>query len=214
MKLTVIALSLVLVSGCFGSSKPLVRSVAEFKITPLPTMVAKKIDTPLYLVASPSDFPDRVHIDGMQIAVFTVPPVDLSDVRAFVTKHLRDALGAYFTTVNVVDSEAQLPKTPHLSAQLKLTKLEYDRRVSTGDHGQRNDLFGAMEWAFGLRSADASEFVFTFSERTTSAKGMTSFGDSDEWQDTFNEALRHLLAAYDQRGVQSKLLQTSAPAQQ
>jgi len=198
-----VSLSLV---GCFGSSTPLVTSVAAFRVSALPSIVAQKIDAPLYIVATPSDFPDKYRVEGLEIAVFSIPPVDLTETRAFVTQHLSAALGSYFNSVVVVDDEAKLPAAPHVRCQIKLGKIEYDRRVTMGHNGQRNELYAAMEWAAAIRRHDAQSFVFSFAERTTSSKQMTGFSDTSQWQDLFNEALRHLLSEYNKQSIQQKLM--------
>ena len=198
--------------GC-GTSGPLRTSANDFKLTTLPAMVGQKVTLPLYLVAPPADVPDHVHIAGMNIFIFKIPDVELSDVRTFVTRDLKQALERYFSTVQVVDSEAKLPATPHVRGDIKLSSLTYDRRVSAGEHGQRNELYGALEWGFGLRVSGETEFVYTFAERTTSLSGMKGFTDDSTWQDTFQQALHHLLADYAKNGARPTLDHTNSAAQ-
>src|SRR5258706_10491051 len=97
-----IALALLLVGGCFSTTGGTV-SIARTPLNLLPTMVAKRSDVPLYIVARPADVPDRVHVDGMQFAIFNVSPVDLTEVRSFVTRDLPRALSPWFSTVKVVE---------------------------------------------------------------------------------------------------------------
>jgi hypothetical protein len=197
-------LLLAVVAGC-GTSGPLTASVAQFELKPLPAMVAKKVALPLYLVVGKDDVPEDVHVAGTTIAIFTIPDVDLKNVRTFATRDVKRAFEPYFSTVNVVYDEAQLPKTPYVRGQIKITKIEYEHRVSVGDHGQKHELFGALEWAFGLRASGADDFAFHFAERTISTDQMKSFGDTTEWQSLFQDALRKLVAEYDKSGAQGKL---------
>ena len=211
---TMLLLALVAVAapGC-GTSGPLAASARDFVIHPLPTMVAQKVPLPLYVVAPPADVPDQFHVDGMRIAIFSVPAVDVRDVRVFVTRDLAAALAPYFASVHVVDGEDKLPKTPHVRADVKLASLTYDRRVSSGDQGmQKNELFGALEWAFGVRASGGNDFAYSFSERTFSRTEMKGFGDTSEFADTFEEALRHLVADFEQKGVRQKLLSDQTAA--
>jgi hypothetical protein len=190
-------------------SGPIVRR----DLTTLPTMVGQKVTLPLYLVAPAADVPDRVHVTGMEIAIFTVPDVDVTEIRTFVTRDLKRAFEAYFETVHVVDSEAQLPATPHVRGNVKLSSLRYDRRVSAGhDGGQHNEIFGALEWGFGLRVAGDNEFVYSFAERTSSKDGMKGFGDTSEITDTFQQALQHLLADYAKNGARPTLARANGGA--
>ena len=218
MKIRAVLLSWVCLSaacGCARIAQPV--SVAQFRASLLPTLVATKIQTPLYLVVSESEVPDRVHVTGMQIAIFTVPDLDLVQVRTFATRDLKHALESYFAHVNLIFDPAQLPSTPHLRGDVRLTKIEYQRQISAGYRGQQNELFGAVEWAFGIKVSSQADFVYKFSERTISARQMTSFSDVSEFESAFEEALRHLLADYDRSGMHARLLageaaSTLAPA--
>lgn len=203
-------LLLSLLAGC-GTSQPLTASVAQFELKPLPALVARKVELPLFLVVGKDDVADSVHVDGMTIAIFTIPPVDLHDVRTFATRDIKKAFEPYFSTVHVVYDEALLPKTPHIRGQIKLTRLEYERRVSAGDHGQKNEMFAALEWAFGLKASVQPDYIFHFAERTVSSGQMTWFDDTRPWQSTFQEALRHMLAEYDKSGAQQKLIALAQP---
>jgi hypothetical protein len=171
----------------------------------LPQMVATKIATPLYLVATPADVPDRFHVTGHNVAIFRIPGADLVDVRTFVTRDLAQALGVYFTTVVVVDDPAELPATRHVMGRVQLRRIELDRQVSPGHHGQKNEFRGALEWGFGLKVSDQPEFLFTVAERTASARQMMSADDDGVYESMFEEALRHVLVEYGTQGVQEKL---------
>lgn len=202
---------ILLAVGC-GTSGSLQTSAAQFQLTALPTMVAQKLKLPLYLVAPPGAVPDRLHVEGTTIFIFHVPSVEIAEVRTFVTRDLKQAFESYFSTVQVVDSESKLPATPHVRADIKLASLAYDRRVSAGEHGQHNEMYGALEWGFGLRVSGQPEFIYSFAERTTSGTQMKSFGDTSELEDTFRQALRHLLADFANKDVARKLQDTAVAA--
>jgi hypothetical protein len=197
-------------TACFRGGGLLKASADEFHITPLPAMVARKVDAPLYLVVNPAQVPDRFFVSGIKVAIFSVPDVDLRGVQLFVRRDLKSALEAYFSTVCVVDDESKVPATPHVRGQIVLTKVEYERRVSQGESVQKNELFGAVEWGFGLKATDQPDFAFRFAERTVSDQQMKSFDDTAEWESAFQEALRHMLAEYAKSGAQEKLLTISA----
>lgn len=210
--LSVLLAALALLASACGTSGPLRASVVQFHLEPLPAMVARKVELPLYLVVGPNDVPETVHIPGMQILIFTIPDVDLLNVRTFATRDIVHALEPYFATIQVVYSEKELPKTPHIHGQIKMTKAEYDRQVRTGHDGaQINVFFGALEWAFGLQVSGQPDFLFSFSERSESSEPMKGFEDTSQWASTFQEAMRHMLAEYNKQSVQQKLVQLSLP---
>jgi hypothetical protein len=187
--------------------------VVDYHVQPLPTMVATKIALPLYLVVGPGDIADSAHVSGEKIAIFTIPDVDLKYVRTFATRDLKNALELYFSQVHVVYDEALVPKNAlHVRAQAKISKIEYDRRVTQGAQGQQNELFAAVEWAFGLKLSDQPDFLFNFAERSTSSVQMKSFSDTAHWESAFQEALRHMLAEYTKHGIHQKLLEHTPAA--
>ena len=209
MRFIPLSLLLVLLPACATSSsaQPLTASVAQFHVEPLPTMVARKVDLPLYVVVGP-ELSDRLHINGFTLAIFTIHDVDLTNVRMFATRDVPRALAPYFASVHVVYDEKSLPTTPHLRAQVKLSKVEFQTRQVPQLNGMSlTAVYGALEWAFALQVAGRPDFIFTFNERTVSATAMQGFEDTSEFESMLQEAVRHLLAEYDKQGVQQKLLQ-------
>lgn len=186
------------------------RSVAQFQIAPLPRMVGTKVQTPLYLVVVPAEFPDTYHVTGHRIGPFTIEDAELTDVRTFATRDLRQALGHYFATVTVVDDPAKLPPSRHVMARVQLRKIEIERRTHAGPKGEENDLWGAVEWGFGLKMSDEPEFSYTFADRSPSAMAWQSGSKESIFASALQEALRRMLADYAKTASHQKLVSAEA----
>lgn len=158
-------------SGCFSHYRPSY-SMANVQAKPPSLMVAQKIQRPLYLVLDASRVPDTW--DMKEASSFNPkdgPQFKLQDFQKFVTRDLKDAMGAYFTRVEVVKAGDPLPTEPHVVGDVKVDRVQL-HSVPTG---RLVYTLIEMTWGFGLRPSESPEYTFTFAGEGKSTESYPTF---------------------------------------
>lgn len=175
-------------------TKPYTVPVSQLTAQAPRPMVARKIEVPLFV--SVEEFPDRISTDGSggRDRIF-----HLTELRSFVHRSLRPALESLFSSVTVIDRQDQLPAGPHYLLLLRLdaigTELTGESRTeqSITGSGSNSYMVGTMwfDWAAGLRTHDADEFMWNLSDRTHS----TGFSKKAEAPMAVTSALSAIMKA-------------------
>lgn len=164
MKRGVVTLIILALAGCAhqsaggGGSKLPSISYLEGKAQPPSLMVVHKIARPLYLVLDPARVPANVEINAASGHFM------ITDVTGFVTRDLKDAMGAYFDRVEVVNAGAAIPPEAFL-ADVKIDSL----RAHDIPTGYLTHTVLELTWGFAIRRADANEYAFSFAGTETSS---------------------------------------------
>ena len=112
-------------AGCFSHYRPSY-SMANVQAKPPSLMVAQKIQRPLYLVLDAGRVPDSWDMkEASSMNPTSGPQFKLQDFQKFVTRDLKDAMGAYFSRVEVVKAGDPLPTEPHVVGTSRSTACSY-----------------------------------------------------------------------------------------
>lgn len=164
-------LTLFATSGCFSHYRPSY-SMANVSAKPPSLMVAQKIQRPLYLVLDATRVPDTW--DMKEASSFNPqngPQFKLQDFQKFVTRDLKDAMGAYFTRVEVVKAGDPLPTEPHIIGDVKVDRVQ----LHSIPAGRLVYTLIEMTWGFGLRPSESPEYTFTFAGEGKSTESYPTF---------------------------------------
>lgn len=176
-------LSLALLAACGGQGN-YVKSVNGTKggysmknvtATPPSLMVAKKIDRPLFIVLDATKVKDTVHLKTSACATGAdtsgCEQFDLMDVQTFVRRDLKAAMENYFSRVEVVESTAALPSTPHIVGDVKIDKIA----LNSLQRGMYTYVLIEMTWGFAMRPSDATDYTYSFAGTATSDDSYPTF---------------------------------------
>ncbi len=140
---------------------------------PASLMVASKIERPLYIVLDGSKVKNVWKLATSPCATES-PGCErfmLSDVQQFVRRDLKAALSNYFTSVEVVDSSAKLPTTPHVVADVKIDDIKMHDLV----RGRLTYSLIQMTWGFALRPSDKKDYTYSFAGTSESNDSYPNF---------------------------------------
>jgi len=164
-------LTLPLLGGCFSHYRSSY-SMTQVQAKPPSLMVAQKIQRPLYLVLDSARVPDTW--DMKEASSFNPkdgPQFKLQDFQKFVTRDLKDAMGAYFSRVEVVKAGDPLPTEPHIVGDVKVDRVQ----LHSIPAGRLVYTLIEMTWGFGLRPSESPEYTFTFAGEGKSTESYPTF---------------------------------------
>jgi len=147
-------------------------SMVNVQAKPPSLMVAQKIQRPLYLVLDSARVPDTW--DMKEASSFNPkdgPQFKLLDFQRFVTRDLKEAMGAYFSRVEVVKAGDPLPSEPHVIGDVKVDRVQ----LHSIPAGRLVYTLIEMTWGFGLRPSDSPEYAFTFAGEGKSTDAYPTF---------------------------------------
>lgn len=145
--ITLILLAL-FATGCLGAGS-YTAQLADQSVTTTAMPVASPLTRPLLLVLSPESVPANVAIENS--------PHALAGFNAFVGGSLKQAMGPYFSSVEVAPSADQKPAEPHYVADVKLTRV-VAKPIYAGGLTYTTIV---MEWSMGLRPSESSDYLFS-----------------------------------------------------
>jgi hypothetical protein len=148
-------------------------SLKNAKPRPVSLMVAQKLERPLYLVIDDLKVRDTwpLETSGCAVGSFSCERFNLLDAQQFVRRDLKAALENYFMRVEVVDSAAALPATPHFVADVKID----DVRMSALVRGALTYQLIEMTWAFAMRGNEQVEYAYSFAGTAQSNDSYPTF---------------------------------------
>lgn len=168
------ALALISVSGmagCFSHYRANY-TMADVQAKPASLMVAQKIERPLYLVLDSTKVPDVWDMkEASSMNPKNGPQFKLLDFQRFVTRDLKDAMGNYFSRVEVVKAGDQLPSEPHVVGDVKVDRLQ----LHSVPAGGLTYTIIEMTWGMGLRLSESKEYAFTFAGEGRSSEAYPTF---------------------------------------
>lgn len=158
-------------AGCFSHYRPSY-SMANVQAKPPSLMVAQKIQRPLYLVLDAGRVPDSWDMkEASSMNPKDGPQFKLQDFQKFVTRDLKDAMGAYFSRVEVVKAGDPLPTEPHVVGDVKVDRVQ----LHSIPAGRLVYTLIEMTWGFGLRPSESPEYTFTFAGEGKSTESYPTF---------------------------------------
>ncbi len=160
------------VTGCFGSHYRPSYSMANVSAKPASLMVAQKIQRPLYLVIDPARVPDSWSLkEASSFNPNDGPKTKLEEFQRFVSRDLKEAMGNYFSRVEVVTAGTALPSEPHVVGDVKVDRVQLH---STPVGGLVYTVI-EMTWGMGLRPSESKEYAFTFAGEGRSSESYPTF---------------------------------------
>lgn len=157
--------------GCFSHYRPSY-SMNQVQAKPPSLMVAQKIQRPLVLVLDSSRVPDSWDMkEASSMNPQDGPQFKLQDFQKFVTRDLREAMGAYFSRVDVIKAGDPLPSEPHVIGDVKVDRVQL-HSIPTG---RLVYTLIEMTWGFGLRPSESPEYTFTFAGEGKSTESYPTF---------------------------------------
>lgn len=160
------------VTGCFGSHYRPSYSMANVSAKPASLMVAQKIQRPLYLVIDPARVPDSFGLqEASSFNPKDGPKTKLEEFQRFVSRDLKEAMGNYFSRVEVVTAGSPLPSEPHVIGDVKVDRVQLH---STPVGGLVYTVI-EMTWGMGLRPSESKEYAFTFAGEGKSSESYPTF---------------------------------------
>lgn len=128
-------------------------------------MVAKKLDTPLYIVLDPA----RVK------AEYAAPRFDkLLNMQTFVTRDLAKVMGEYFSEVKIVSTASEVPKGQSVIADVKVDEFKQESVIKSGT----GYTVLVMTWSFALRPTESEDYLFSFAGIAKSQPNHKSWDDA------------------------------------
>lgn len=159
------------VSGCFSHYRANY-TMADVQAKPASLMVAQKIQRPLILVLDSERVPDVWDMkEASSMNPQNGPQFKLLDFQRFVTRDLKNAMGNYFSRVEVVKKGDPMPSEPHVVGDVKVDRLQ----LHTVPAGGLAYTIIEMTWGMGLRLSEASEYAFTFAGEGRSSEAYPTF---------------------------------------
>lgn len=166
-----VALALVACGGAnnYGSAY----SMQNVHPKPASLMVARKIQRPLYIVLDAALVKDTWMLETAPCATGSLgcERFKLMAFDQFVRRDLRAAMQNYFSRVEVVESAAQLPTTPHVVADVKVEDIRLNALVRGGLTYE----IIQMTWGFGLRASEQQEYAYSFAGTAASGDSYPTF---------------------------------------
>ena len=160
------------VTGCAGSHYRPSYSMANVSAKPASLMVAQKIQRPLYLVIDPARVPDSFGLqEASSFNPKDGPKTKLEEFQRFVSRDLKEAMGNYFSRVEVVTAGSPLPSEPHVIGDVKVDRVQLH---STPVGGLVYTVI-EMTWGMGLRPSESKEYAFTFAGEGRSSESYPTF---------------------------------------
>jgi len=148
-------------------------SLANAHPKPISLMVARQISRPLYIVLDPAKVKDTWKLETATCATGSsdCERFDLMQVQQFVRRDLKSAMEVYFSRVEVVDSAAALPSTPHVVADVKVD----DIRLNSLIRGAFTYALIEMTWGFAMRNSDQADYAYSFAGTASSNDSYPTF---------------------------------------
>jgi hypothetical protein len=166
--LRTIALGAILLAATLSCGSHFAKSYSMKFVTAKPPslLVAEKIERPLYLVLDPAKVPD-----SFDLVTSAGDQFKLTEFQKFVSRDLRQALMAYFSNVEVVNSPSLLPSTPHIVGDIKVDRVQLHALPVGGLTYVKIE----MNWALAFRPNEATEYAFSFAGTGTSSESYPTF---------------------------------------
>jgi hypothetical protein len=194
-----LVLGLGLLAGCspiiVGPSQ---MSLQQIAVSPPMPLVAQKSPRPLYIVLDPARVPDvmPVLVNGVNQGG------QMGNMHLFVVRDIQRAFASYFDHVSVV-APGQAPT----SGDALIVDVRLDRLATVSQviqHRSWVEVMGrpSLNWAVGLRAANASEFIWSFAG---SSQGDLTNNPQVMYQSLFEHAVMDMLKDYAQQHVQERL---------
>lgn len=198
--LAALGLLVSLATGCASTMKPVF--VNQLNVPFNAPMVATKSSTPFYIVAEPSDIPN-----DMKTSEGVVKPVEIHEVRTFVTRDVKRMFEAFYSNVTVVESEAKLPAEPGVIAKIRVTAIDTKADMAMGSGGAfAGRVFGVIDWSVGVRPTSAKDFAYTYTAKVVGTFSLTNVDQADQMiRNTFEEALMSFTKDWVEKGIPAKL---------
>lgn len=148
-------------------------SLANAQPRPPTLMVARKIERPLYIVLAADRVKDTWPLQTAECATNSpsCERFNLLEAQAFVRRDLKAAMESYFSHVEIVDSAAALPATPHVVADVKVD----DVRLNALVRGALTYQLIEMNWAFALRPSEQADYAYSFAATSQSNDSYPTF---------------------------------------
>ena len=194
-----LVLGLGLLAGCspiiVGPSQ---MSLQQIAVSPPMPLVAQKSPRPLYIVLDPARVPDvmPVLVNGVNQGG------QMGNMHLFVVRDIQRAFASYFDHVSVV-APGQAPT----SGDALIVDVRLDRLATVSQviqHRSWVEVMGrpSLNWAVGLRAANANEFIWSFAG---SSQGDLTNNPQVMYQSLFEHAVMDMLKDYAQQHVQERL---------
>ncbi|MCA9634885.1 MAG: hypothetical protein KC420_02515 [Myxococcales bacterium] len=168
----------------------------ELAITATPPMVDQRIHLPLYLIRDSARIPEH-----MRASAPGGPSVDVYNVRTFVERDLRVALGSIFDSVTVVDPTAQVPAGERLVGFVSIDELGLAYASAAN-----KSWVGTMRFSLEIRLPGAPTYVYRFAGTANGAVTLTDKRRTDEvFASTFASAIQRVLDGLARSGVAGRL---------
>jgi hypothetical protein len=149
-------------------------SLANARPKVMSLMVARKIDRPLYIVLDATRVKDTWSLETRACAIPNARGCErfnLLSVQTFVRRDLKAAMENYFSRVEVVDSPAALPTTPHVVADVKVD----DVRLNDLVRGAYTYTLIELTWGFAMRKNEQSDYAYSFAGTAASNDSYPTF---------------------------------------
>lgn len=172
-------------------------------------MIASKVQTPVYIVLDPNKVPDE-YVTSRSDA----KPVELYQIRSFVSRDLVATLESFFSNVQVVD-QAPEDTSPHIIVDVEVSKFDtiVDKAMASGPGGSATAfrIYGTMDWKLALRHSDEPEYFFSFSDHVVGDQGGTTVRDTNlMFKSVLEAALGRFLEKYTAGGAHERAQKTNA----
>ena len=182
--------------GCFHTVQVQIDALSPRYVSPTP---ARRVILPLVLVYDPKEFPEEV-----PLAVpggFPGQPT-VRGARSLVTRHLPAALKTMFEHVEVVDTQARIPRGVVVGT---VRFVEVGIVIAAGG----KTAVGTLEWSLSLQRPGEERVFYSWAEKTVGTREAAGrFGRLDPSpmvQGAIEASLRGLLKDLDSRGVAQQL---------
>jgi hypothetical protein len=148
-------------------------SLANAEPTPASLMIARKIERPLYIVLDADRVKDSWTMETSPCATGSdqCKRFELMDVHTFVRRDLKAAMENYFSRVEVVESQAALPSTPHVVADVKIDNIRLNDLV----RGGFTYTLIEMTWGFAIRRSEQQDYAYSFAGTAVSNDSYPTF---------------------------------------
>jgi hypothetical protein len=148
-------------------------SMKHVHAKPPSLLVAQKIERPLYIVLDPARVRDTFGLETSACATASsgCEHFKLMDMGEFVRRDLKAAMEHYFSRVEVVASNATLPSTPHVVADVKID----DIKLQPLQRGMLTYELIHMTWSFALRESSKTEYSYSFAGTSESNDSYPTF---------------------------------------
>jgi hypothetical protein len=186
-------------AGC-ATAGPSEVSVAGLAIQPPAVLLTRRSPRTAYIVVDPGRVPERIEVlvDGVNQGGV------LTDLRAFVDRDLKRALGTYFDDVQVVSKGQPLGPAPHVVVDVKIDRVEVG--VSFQVETRRlvaSSGIAVLTWAMALRPSEGTEYLYSFTGRSS---GLVATEPALALRSMFESAIAEFVKGYNDGDIQRRLL--------